>query len=162
MPIQAEGKFTARDIAEGSWAYSQRSSALLLVATVLAFGGGVFLSITDWRKWLDYSVLFASGLYLLAYSWPVRLYRARRRVARSRNLQGIFRYEFGDDGWRAVAPNATWEIKWTAITKWIEGRHSFVIYGDSKTGTIIPKRFFQNSADMDAFRGLLQTKVKKN
>jgi YcxB-like protein len=161
MPIQAEGTFTAKDIARGSWTYSRRSSALLLFATVLAFCGGVFLSITDGRRWLDYSVLFASGLYLLAYSWPVRLYRARRLVARSRNLGGIVRYEFDDDGWRAVAPNAAWEIKWTGITKWIEGRHSYVIYADSRSGTIIPKRFFQNSADVDAFRDLLQAKVKK-
>jgi len=162
VAIQAEGSFTASDVAHGNWAYSRTSSVLLLFATLLALGGGVFLTITDGRRWLDYVVLYAAGSYLLAYSWPGRLYRARRRIARSPNLQGIFRYEFDDDGWGVVTPNATWEMKWAGMRKWEEGRHSFVLYSDANRGTIIPKRFFQSPADVEAVRALLQMNVKKN
>jgi hypothetical protein len=165
MTIQAEGTFTARDIAQGNWTHSRRISALLLLASLLAFAGGMFLSIKNGGRWRDQVVLLASGLFLLAYSWayswPVLLYRARHRIARRPNVQGIFRYEFGDDGWSLAVPNAMSEIKWTGVSKWVEGSHSFVIYVDANSGTVIPKRFFQSPADVDAVRVLLQTKVRK-
>ena len=79
-------------------------------------------------------------------------------------MQGIVRYEFGEDGYLITAThsNSTADIKWTAVSKWKEGKDSFVIFANANIGSLIPKHFFQNSADVDAFRDLLQAKVKKN
>ncbi len=61
---------------------------------------GAFLSLAEngdgWRgQWS----LFALGIFLMVYIWPFIYYRAWRQVKRTPNLQGIVRYEFGEDGY---------------------------------------------------------------
>lgn len=42
------------------------------------------------------------------------------------------------------------------LVKWKEGKHCFAIYTSPKIPSIIPKRFFQSPADVEAVRGFLQ------
>jgi len=162
MPIQAEGKFTVADIFRGSWRRAWKSILFLTIVGLGLLVEGVFLSLArNERGWRGQWSLFALGIFLIVYIWPFIYYRAWRQVNRTPNLQGTVRYEFGEDGYLLTAAHSTADIKWSAISKWKEGRDSFVIYVNPNVSSLVPKRFFQNSADVDSVRNLLRTKVKK-
>jgi len=162
MPIHAEGKFTVADIFHGSWRRAWKGILFLTVVGLGLLVEGAFLSRAEnGSGWRGQWSLFALGIFLIVYIWPFIYYRAWRQVKRTPNLQGTVRYEFGEDGYLMTATHSTADIKWTAIAKWKEGKHSFMIYANANIGNLIPKRFFQNTADVDAVRTLLQTRVKK-
>jgi hypothetical protein len=164
MPIRAEGKFTVADIFRSSWRRAWKSILFLTIIGLGLLVEGAFLSLAESEEgWRGQWYLFALGIFLIVYLWPFIYYRAWRQVRRTPNLQGIVRYEFGEDGYLMTAThsNSTADIKWISIAKWKEGKYSFVIFANANFGNLIPKRFFQSAADVDAVRGLLQTKVKK-
>ena len=157
MPIRAEGQYTVVDIVHRRWGESRRALILYLIAGLLALAGGVFLTMRYKGGWRDALALFAACIYLSSF-FVLTFYRAVRQIKRTPNLQGTVNFEFGEDGYRMIAPHSTADIKWSALVRWKEGERSFVIYPG---GGFIPKRFFQSRADVDAFRELLQAKVKK-
>jgi hypothetical protein len=160
MPIHVEGKFTVADIVRGSWPVARKGVLFLTALGVLLLVEAVFLNLKEGSRSSWY--LFALGIFLIVYMWPVIFYRSWRQIRKTPNLQGIVQYEFGEDGYRVNASHSTADVKWSAIAKWKEGKHAFIIYANSNFGSLIPKRFFQSSADVDALRGLLQTKTKKS
>jgi len=162
MPIQAEGKFAVVDVFRGSRLLARKSIVLLTILGLLLLAESVVLMLLEKGGWRERWYLFALGIFLIVYMWPYIYYRARRQIKRTPNLQSIVRYEFDEDGYVMTAAHSTADVKWTAVAKWKEGKHSFVMFANANIGSLIPKHFFQNSSDVDAFRGLLQAKVKKN
>jgi len=156
MAIHAEGKFVVMDVLRGSWPVARKSILTVTIIGAVLLAEGVFLGREEgWQKWW---YLFPLGVFLIVYMWPYLFYRARRQIKRSPNLQGIVQYDFGEAGYRMTASHSNADIKWSAIAKWKEGKHAFIIYANVN---FIPKRFFQSSADVDAVRGLLTAHAKE-
>jgi len=159
MAIHAEGKFVVMDVLRGSRPVARKSILSLTIIGAVLLAEGVFLGREEgWQKWW---YLFPLGVFLIVYMWPYLFYRARRQIKRSPNLQGIVQYDFDEAGYRMTASHSNADIKWSAIAKWKEGKHAFIIYANVNFGNLIPKRFFQSSADVDAVRGLLTAHAKK-
>ena len=162
MAIHAEGKFTVMDVVRGSWPATRKSILVLTIIGLILILESVFLGLRGergpWNNWY----LFLLGIFLVVYWWPFIFYRARKQIKKSPNLQGTLQYDFDEDGYRMTASHSNSDVKWGAIAKWKEGKHAFIIWANVNFGSLIPKRFFQSAADVDAVRTLLQTKVKKN
>jgi hypothetical protein len=161
MPIRAEGKFTVADAFDASWRRGWKGILWVTIVGLVHLVEAAVLSATQEEGWGRQWYLFAIGIVLIVYMWPFLYYRARRQIKRTPNLQGVIRYDFGEDGYRMTAMHSAGEVKWSAIAKWKEVKNSFVIYANANIGSIVPKRFFQSPADVDAVRALLQAKVKK-
>jgi hypothetical protein len=161
VSIRAEGKFTTMDVFWGSWPHVRKSILFILICSLFTLSIAVFLSFNDEEGWRGQWIVFAIGLLLPTYFILAILYRAKRQVKRSPNLQGTVQYNFDDDGFVMQTLHSKSEIKWTGITKWKEGKHSFIIYSNVNLGNIVPKRFFQSPSDVDAVRVFLQTKVPR-
>jgi hypothetical protein len=78
MPIQAEGKFTATDIARGSVMHLRRVFLWVSISGAVALISGVLLSFRDPRGWRGQWVLIVAGLFFLVYMWPMVYFGARR------------------------------------------------------------------------------------
>jgi hypothetical protein len=105
--------------------------------------------------------LIAAGLVWAAFPWAAGAFGSYKTLKRSPNLRGTIRFQFDEEGYRLEGPHASAELKWAARVKWKEAKHTFLLYSNPRIASVIPKRFFQSPADVDAVRSLLQTKVQK-
>ena len=116
--------------------------------------------IFDEGGWANHVAVITVGVMIPAFVWLAILNRCRETFKGTPNLKGSVRYEFDDVGFRVVALHSTGETQWGAITKWKEGKRVFVLYRSPKLAEIVPKRFFENAANVNALRELLKTRVQ--
>lgn len=161
MAICAEGKFTFTDVCRGMCLFFRRALVVLSALGVLTLVFAALLARTSPEGWRRQWVLICVGIFWLVYLWIVILYRSNKTLKQTPNLQGVVRYVFDDPGYLLEAMHSRAEVKWSAMVKWKEGKHTFLFYGNPKIASIVPKRFFQNGADVDAVHKLLQANVKK-
>jgi YcxB-like protein len=161
MAVHAEGKFTTMDVFRGGWPAVRRSILIVNIVGLAIVVQAVALSLAEkrglWGNWYAFPV----GIFLILYMWFFVFYRARRQIKQSPNLQAPIQYDFDEGGYRMTASHSNSDIKWSAIAKWKEGKHGFIIYANVNFGSIVPKRFFQNAADVEAVRGLLKAHAKR-
>lgn len=162
MAIQAEGQFEFADIWRGTLLASRKlliwfPLGALVIAVWVLFGGLAGSVENPGRR----AGLIAVLLFWAVLPWASGAYSSYRILKRSPNLQGTVRFQFDEEGYRLEGPHASAEVKWAALVKWKEAKQTFLLYSNPRVGSVIPKRFFQSSADVDAVRSLLQTKVQK-
>ena len=163
MSIRAEGQLTFSDLWSGSLFHSRRTVilfsalgvAMLLLAAFVAFHG---LNRPGARR--DELTMIAVGIFWIAYGPLGILYRSNLNLRKNPALQGPGRYVFGQDGYVREGPHSRAEIKWSALVRWKESKNSFLLYPNPRAFITVPKRFFQNSGDVDALRSLLQANVR--
>jgi hypothetical protein len=102
--------------------------------------------------------LVAVGLFWIAYAPTAILLRSRQSL-KNPALQGLSRYQFDANGYTRESPQGRTEIKWSDLVRWREGKASLLLYPQPKAAIVIPKRFFENSADVDSVKGFLRKKV---
>lgn len=159
MMIKAEGQFTTRDIWRGSRQHSRRGQKICSFVGLVMLVVATCLSITTPKGWQPQVPLFALGLFWILWCPLFVALGSRRTVKRSPNLQGTIRYRFSETGYEVEAAHSRSEVKWTALAKQKEGKHEFLFYTSPKIAQIIPKRFFQTAAEIEALRSFLERNV---
>jgi YcxB-like protein len=160
MPIEAEGLFTLSDVWRGTRFVWRKVLAIYSVLGLMIIAGAGVLIWHDEAKWKEQLPWIAVGLFVIAYFWIFAFYRSYRTKRGSPVLQGLVRYQFDDDGIRLVTPHSQADVKWPAFIKWTEGKYTLLTYQTPKIGNMIPKRFFQSPADVDAVRALMRTHIR--
>jgi len=119
--------------------------ALLLVTAATIAEGDPHVLLTFCGPVFVLAAVFASKRHQL-----LRIYR--RQIA----LQGEHRIEFSSSGLRAESSRARGELSWSMFIKYREGEEMFLLYQADNLFHMLPKRWFQGSAAIQAFRDLLQ------
>lgn len=164
MPIEAEGLYTLTDVWRGTRLVWRKVLAIYSALGLIIIAGAGVLMWDDESKWKDQLPWMAVGLFLIAFFWIFGFYRSYRTKKGTPVLQGIVRFQFDDDGIHLTTPHSQADVKWPALIKWKEGKHTFLTYQTPKIANVIPKRFFRSPADVDAMRSLMRTHIqpKKN
>jgi hypothetical protein len=159
MSIQAQGKFAFADVWHGTLTAQRRTILILCVLGLLTTGLGIWLGLRRDESWHGETAYLALGVFWLVYLWPFMAYRSYATLKKSPNLQGVVRFQFDESGYLVEAVNARAQVKWAALANWREAKNCFLLYQNPRTGSIVPKRFFQGPADVDTVRGFLRTHV---
>lgn len=149
------------DVFLGICLFSRRALIIFTVLGVLTLVFAASLARSNSEGLRGEWVLISVGIFWLVYLWIVILFRSNKTIKQTPNLQGVVRYIFDDTGYLIEATHSRAEVKWSAMVKWKEGKHTFLFYANPKIASIVPKRFFQNGVDVDAVHKLLQANVKK-
>jgi len=161
VSIQAEGKFTLADVWRGARLASRRMLVSTTLIGLLLLAALLFLGIFSPKFLREQWLLIVLSVFWASYLWIFLLYSSYRTLKKSPNLQGTVRYQFDDSGYRLEALHTQAEVKWGAMVKWREGKYTFLFYSNPRIASVIPKRFFQSSADVDAVRNFLRTHVSR-
>lgn len=161
MVIRAEGRFAFFDLWLGSLFHSRRaitifggSAGLALIILLLEGSAGKVSCET-------LEPMIALSIFWMLFFPISMLYPCYRMLKRSPNLRGPVTYEFTADGYDLKATHSQLHTDWPALVKWREGKRCFLFYANPRMPGIVPKRFFQNSGDIDSLRVILQTNVPK-
>jgi YcxB-like protein len=156
VSIPAEGKLTIADAWRGARLVARKHFAIAYLLAVVMWSIALLLTVTGAATLQERVVFYLFPLFLIGYYWVTMFLQARLQAKGSPNLQGTVSYAFNDLGYVVEGVHARGEIKWSCLVKWKEGKHCFAIYTSPKIAHIIPKRFFQSPADVEAVRGFLQ------
>ena len=140
---------------------SRRMLVFVTLTGLLFLAALLFLGIFTPKFLRDQWVLIVLSLFWASYLWIFLLYSSYNTLKKSPNLQGTVRYRFDENGYALQALHGQAEVKWGAMVKWKEGKHTILLYSHPRIGSVVPKRFFQGSGDVDAVRGLLQANVPR-
>ena len=129
---------------------------LLIVAISSCFAfvilNGKPIDPTNDRRWMGY--LLVIFLPLLA---SATIYFALRGQAKKmRSSSGNLSAYFNEDGIELDGINATSSAKWSAFDKVVETSTDFIFYMPENICYAIPKRFFDNSSEIDDLKGFLR------
>jgi hypothetical protein len=160
MSVVAEGKFTFGDVWDGTLRACRRTIVILSVLGLLTILSSIWLGVRKGEGWAGEKILLGLGVLWLVYLWPFMIYRTSATLKKTPSLQGNVRFEFSDEGYAVNTMHASAEVKWGALTKWIETGKSFLLYQNPKIGSVVPKRFFQSATDCDVVQGYLRAKVR--
>ena len=160
MLVRAEGCYTVSDLWFGTMLHSRRAIAIFgsIAAAIFLFSILTAIAGNAGPEILEPLVLL--GLFWIAWLPLYALYACYRSLKRSPNLQGLIRYDFAEEGYDLTATHSTGHVNWSALVKWREGKRSFLFYTNPRIASVIPKHFFQNPADIDSLRLMLETKVQ--
>jgi YcxB-like protein len=156
VSIPAEGKFTIADVWRGTSLVARKHFAIAYIVAVVMWSIAVLLTVTGAASLQERVAFYVFPPLLVGYYWVTMFFQARLQAKGSPNLQGTVSYTFDDLGYVVEGVHARGEVKWSGLVKWNEGKHCFAIYTSPKIANIIPKRFFQSPADVEAVRGFLQ------
>jgi hypothetical protein len=152
-------RLTEKDLRDGITAMSPMIGArwlllgfwMLLFVIPLAAGGGKVV--------VDWAPMIASGAILLGFlfTWAGR--SARKMLRSLRALDGDIHFRFDRDGMTMVAPGSTVTIAYRVIPRFRETPDAFLIYDNTMTAHIVPKRSFA-TADVPRISALLTTNIQ--
>jgi hypothetical protein len=72
---------------------------------------------------------------------------AKKQLANQKYLGDRMRYVFEDDGFRALGPNTSWEMRWGVVREIRETKSLFLIYHAPNIALPVPKRFFASEGE---------------
>jgi hypothetical protein len=146
-----------------------RVVALLLVVALVIIG---LLAVASFSGGGDSGVpgssilLNAIPFLVLCALWIVLVLAIPYRTAKKRfSTEVAWRepvtYSFSAEGIQAARPSASSSIKWNLVTEAIETRTLFLLYLGRVSIVVVPKRFFNGQAEMDAFKELVRAQATK-
>ena len=113
---------------------------------------------SDWRpvltNALPFVLLLVFWLFLLG-GMPFR--NARKALTTQGYLREPITYTFTDETISGTGPSIRWSIAWNVMKRIRETRSLFLLYHAPNVAVILPKRFFQSSSEMDAWRQFVAT-----
>jgi len=159
MAIEANGRFKYSDVLNGALLTSRKVLIFFSVIGLLLVAIGILqiYSVTPLR--IDGIRAIALGAFLNIFIWGAILFRCYQVWRKSPNLQGPVKFQFDDQGYVIDGAHARGEVKWSALLKWKEDKHAFLLYTHPVMASVVPKGFFSSLSDITALRALLQTKV---
>jgi hypothetical protein len=159
MAIEANGRFTYSDVLHGALLTSRKVLIFFSAfgSLLVAIGILQMYSVTSLR--IDGVRAIALGLLLNVFIWGAILFRCYQVWRKSPNLQGPVKFEFDEQGYVINGPHARGEVKWSALLKWKEGKHAFLLFTHPVMASVVPKGFFSSPSDITSLRALLQAKV---
>lgn len=115
-------------------------------AFIGALGGLVF--------WMIFTPLMLLFVYLVSY------FTANSSLKFNPNVAGPFRYKFSESGFSAVGPTGEGKTSWAAFPWVRETREQFLLFVHKSLAYVIPKRCFDEEADLSRFKELLRREYK--
>jgi hypothetical protein len=100
-------------------------------------------------------VMPACLAYLFASWYSLLPYLARRQYAQQKDLQRELSFHAAEDGLHARNELGQAIRPWSDIRKWKEDEHLFLLYITDSLYLMVPKRMFEQEAELAAFRGFL-------
>jgi len=97
-------------------------------------------------------VIFLLFLALIMGFMPYR--NARKQFAAQSFLREPITYVFTFETVSGTGPSASWSIAWNVLKRIQETRSLFLLYQGPNIAVIVPKRFFQSTAEMEKWREL--------
>jgi len=163
--IEIRGKVTLSDLARCLYFQTYRRlwplvlvmvlMELLFLAIVAAalFGNGDHGNIQGMQP------MFVVGgfWFLFLAGWPYL--SARNQMRDSTLFSEAATYTFSETGILSSRPSASSEMKWTALHSIREIKSSFLLYQTRRVASVVPKRFFENDAQVAAWRELANKSI---
>lgn len=100
-------------------------------------------------------VFFVYPIFFPALIW----FQAKRNFANLRGFQKRVRFEFSADGYEVSDNKSSGQIKWDAILRAAESRHSFHLFFHKSLFHTIPKRCFKSLEDVERLRAILKNSL---
>jgi len=139
------------------WLHKSMVGVLLTVVTVFACFLGEVIGPDALREIYIASLLCAS--YLLLQYFVVQPGIAARRYSQLTTFHTTWDLSIKPDGLRWVAGDQHNFTMWSELYRWHELNILFVVFRSTVLFQIIPKRAFENIAELDFFRHELTEKV---
>jgi hypothetical protein len=83
------------------------------------------------------------------------------KIRRTPSISGERRYTFSDEGIKVEFGMATSELKWSFYTRIKETADFFLLFVTGSFCSIIPKRCFADTVQLDSFRSLIRVHAQK-
>jgi hypothetical protein len=125
-------------------------------AVMLVFAGGMLLYLDR-----EAAAGWIAGVLGIVFLAGHALNRLRVRALWKAHADGIatVRLSISEEGLVGRSGSTETRSAWDAIKDAHEGPHCFILYQTAVAFSVIPKRAFTTSADLEAFRELLGRKV---
>jgi hypothetical protein len=138
------------------WSWTLSLVSLLLLFTFAAFG---YVQERDSGQRLAYIPLAVFFVLWISCAIALPLHAARSRLASQQWLIEPLTFTFGADGIQIASDSVFSEFTWSAIKEICETRSLFLLYRTERSAFTIPKRLFANAAEIEAWKGLVQTQT---
>ena len=158
MEIRGSGEFEFADMRRTCRALMVRRKWLWYVLSLLGFlliAAGVYVSIFRATSLSDSLPLIAVGLFWASIGWWAPLISARTMWKNNRVLPGRHEFLFQENGLVRKGQNYSYELKWNGVHRWSEDQAQFILFPGQGSAIMIPKRFLNNTADVDRLRQLM-------
>jgi hypothetical protein len=110
---------------------------------------------------LAFVIPFAALLLLWISIWlVVPLLIARNKLARQSWLGEPVTFVFGPETVQIASASVSSEIHWSVVREVRETRSLFLLYYGAQSAAMIPKRFFASAAGIQAWKELIQARIK--
>ncbi|MGH9747755.1 MAG: YcxB family protein [Candidatus Acidiferrales bacterium] len=159
MTIEAQGRFKYSDVLQGALLTSRKVLIIFTALGVFLVAAGALQILFQASLSIDGRRSIAVGAFLVIFMWGAIAFRCYQVWRKSPNLQGPVQFQFDDDGYVINARHSRGEVKWSALLKWKEGKHSFLLFTHPVMASVIPKGFFSNPSDIESIRALLHSKI---
>ena len=110
----------------------------------------------DWHAVLTNATPFILLLLFWIFMMGAMPYRnARKQLAGQSYLREPVTYVFNSETISGTGAGASSTFVWNHLKRVCETKSLFILYHGSNFGVIVPKRFFQNPAEMEKWRQLV-------
>jgi hypothetical protein len=108
-----------------------------------------------------FALVISSIIYILIFSFLMYFSLARSKSIPKDNgsFLGKKVYDFGDDHIYFSDKDSDGRFQWHAIKSLAEDNKAFYLYLDTIMALVIPKRYFENKIEEQAFRKYVQSKL---
>jgi hypothetical protein len=133
---------------------------VLIVLAVFSLAAPIYLLVRDPEAVsvsMIATLLLLPGLLLLMFAGVY--FGARASFASNKSLQEAITYRFSPQGIDAIAASSSGHTDWTNLYQAHETNHSFLVFIARNLMYTIPKRCFNDSQQMTAFRSLLKSRL---
>ena len=101
--------------------------------------------------------LCAAAFLLVSHFYQRKTY-GRRYIKKNPSVAREYKAEFTEEGVELWGPDLHVKSGWSNFQRWQESENHFLLYPNSRTFHLFPKRSFELN-DVDAFRALLSQKL---
>src|SRR5262249_29468642 len=113
--------------------------------------------------WLALSMFAVyAGIFVLAFlltRYVFLPWQGRKIFAQTKALQRPYHWTWNNEQLSLSSDLLNIVVPWADLIKWRESKDLFLVYPSSISFHMFPKRAFRDPAAVDAFRGLLQSKI---
>lgn len=155
--IKVNTVLTAGDFQEFNLWFSTNSRIILNAFSVVAYTAAMLAVTKDYTP-VSLTILAVSAALLAAVLWFITkssISKKSKKAFESDSLaQQAQNYTLSDDGLQYESESGSGQVKWADMHKVNETANLFVLFVSSNRALIVPKRFFQDAGDVDAFKDL--------
>jgi hypothetical protein len=132
----------------------RRLPPVLVVACALAAAVGLLLlgelTGNERRLLIEAAAFCFVVVPAIALSIPYR--KAKRQYARQHCLQELMKFDFTEEGVELEGPSVFSTVPWSRVRRIYETGTAFFLDQGLRSGWLLPKRFFVDEADIQAWR----------